>query len=89
MNSLRVGVGLAVAKSALEAGRVAARLALSNGGFDRADAAVCALIPAAEDRPGAVLSQLTSILGTEVLLGLCVEQLMDGTREVREEAWKP
>ena len=85
MNSLRVGVGLAVAKSALEAGLVAARLALSNGGFDRADAAVCALIPAAEDRPGAVLSQLTSILGTEVLLGLCVEQLMDGTREVREE----
>ncbi len=85
MNSLRVGVGLAAAENTLEAGLAAARLALANGGFDRADAAVCALIPAVDDRPGEILSQMALVLGTEVLLGLCVEQLLDGTQEVREE----
>lgn len=85
MNSLSIGVGLAVAESALEAGRVAARLALDNGGFNRADAAVCALIPAAGDCPEVLLKELTLILGTEKILTLSVEQLMDGTREVREE----
>ncbi|MBW2712890.1 MAG: hypothetical protein JRC77_03980, partial [Deltaproteobacteria bacterium] len=85
MTSLRVGMGLTSAESTLEAAPAAARLALEHGGFEKAGAAVCALIPGAEDNPGDVVRQLASILGTEVLLVLCVEQLMDGTREVREE----
>jgi small ligand-binding sensory domain FIST len=84
MTSTRVGVGLAVGENVKEAGPAAAQLALCKGGFDRADAAICALILGPDDSPREILHQLAEILGTEKILGLCVEELMDGTLEISE-----